>query len=311
MTGSAGPSVNGAYEYGPFGEPIRITGTLGKANPFRWSTKFTDDETDLVYYGHRYYNPSTGRWLSRDPIGEQGGPNLYAFVRNNPISLIDLLGLDQWHHLLPKEIFEPWVLQLLGLDPNIIHQKQFGRILDDNAHSKLHPEWNRAWEDWLDAELDSGRPITINKVIVQLERMKASSEFAPFLAFGFDADVDYNTWNSPWRKRCRSLFGNRAPSASKPPSPLGTKVPSYLLFLAAASMLTDGNAQAQTFADAMKEYLRKQPRGDLAETDAAALEVVRIGGELWGTPGQLILFNELERLSIGPPLPELPNWIRR
>ena len=89
VIGSMGPSVNGAYEYGPFGEPIRVTGTLGKANPFRWSTKYADDETDLVYYGRRYYNPSTGRWLSRDPIGEQGGLNLYAFTKNNPVSFID------------------------------------------------------------------------------------------------------------------------------------------------------------------------------------------------------------------------------
>ena len=92
-TGSAGPSVNGAYEYGPFGEPIRVTGSMGKANPFRWSTKFTDDETDLVYFGRRYYNPSTGRWLSRDPIGEQGGPNLYGFVGNDGVNAIDALGL--------------------------------------------------------------------------------------------------------------------------------------------------------------------------------------------------------------------------
>ena len=45
---------------------------MAKANPIRFSTQYTDDETDLVCYLHRYYNPSTGRWLSRDPIGEVG-----------------------------------------------------------------------------------------------------------------------------------------------------------------------------------------------------------------------------------------------
>ncbi|MBI4663666.1 MAG: hypothetical protein HY735_33105, partial [Verrucomicrobia bacterium] len=94
VEGSTG-LVSANYEYGPFGEPIRISGTQGKANPFRWSTKFTDDETDLVYYGHRYYNPSTGRFLSRDPIEEKGGPNLYAFVSNNPIDSVDAFGLIQ------------------------------------------------------------------------------------------------------------------------------------------------------------------------------------------------------------------------
>jgi RHS repeat-associated protein len=50
---------------GPFGELLRATGPMAKANPFRFSTKYQDDETDLVYYGRRYLNTSTGRWLSR------------------------------------------------------------------------------------------------------------------------------------------------------------------------------------------------------------------------------------------------------
>jgi RHS repeat-associated protein len=64
------------------------------ANPFRFSTKYQDDETDLLYYGYRYYNPSTGRWVSRDPANERGGNNLYAAARNNAVNQIDLLGLD-------------------------------------------------------------------------------------------------------------------------------------------------------------------------------------------------------------------------
>ena len=45
------------------------------------------------YYGHRYYDADMGRWLSRDPIGESGGNNMYGFVGNNPISFIDRVGL--------------------------------------------------------------------------------------------------------------------------------------------------------------------------------------------------------------------------
>ena len=82
------------YEYGPFGEVIRMTGTMAKANPFRFSTKYQDDETDLVYYGYRYYNASVGRWLSRDPINEDGGLNLYGIVQNRTIDDIDRLGLS-------------------------------------------------------------------------------------------------------------------------------------------------------------------------------------------------------------------------
>jgi len=43
-----------------------------------------------------FYNPSTGRWLSRDPIGEKGGINLYGFVYNSPINFVDPFGLDHF-----------------------------------------------------------------------------------------------------------------------------------------------------------------------------------------------------------------------
>ncbi len=46
----------------------------------------------ISYYGYRYYDPNTGRWPSRDPIGEEGGVNLYGFVRNSPIAFVDILG---------------------------------------------------------------------------------------------------------------------------------------------------------------------------------------------------------------------------
>jgi len=78
---------------GPFGEVIRATGPMAKLNPLRFSTKYQDDETDFLYYGYRYYNASAGKWLSRDPIGEQGGQNLYRFVANNPLSRVDAQGL--------------------------------------------------------------------------------------------------------------------------------------------------------------------------------------------------------------------------
>lgn len=86
------------YEYGPFGEVLRATGAMAKTNPFRFSTKYQDDESDLLYYGYRYYNASTGRWVSRDPVEEKGGFNLYAFVADNPVCTSDRLGLfrDDW-----------------------------------------------------------------------------------------------------------------------------------------------------------------------------------------------------------------------
>lgn len=91
-----------AYDYGPFGEIIRTSGVTAKSNPFLFSTKYQDDETSLVFFGHRFYNQYLGRWLSRDPMGEGEGSLLYCFVRNNPASYTDFLGLftfDETIHL--------------------------------------------------------------------------------------------------------------------------------------------------------------------------------------------------------------------
>lgn len=81
------------YEYGPFGEPLRATGPAADKCPFRFSTKYTDEETGLVYYGYRYYNPAVGRWLSRDPLGRRGSKNPHVQLGNDCINLVDILGL--------------------------------------------------------------------------------------------------------------------------------------------------------------------------------------------------------------------------
>ena len=82
------------YEYGPFGEPLRVTGPMAKVNPLRFSTQYADDVTGDVRYLYRDYTPSTGRWKSRDPMGEKSGPNEYAFVENGGIDRTDVYGLD-------------------------------------------------------------------------------------------------------------------------------------------------------------------------------------------------------------------------
>ncbi len=123
LISGADSAVTAVYEHGPFGEPIRASGTQAKANPFRWSTKFTDGETDLVYYGYRYYSASTGRWINRDPIAEDGGINLYAFVLNRPINGVDPLGNDLFstaaeilaHHLQMMNNFQVGSKQWMNL----------------------------------------------------------------------------------------------------------------------------------------------------------------------------------------------------
>ncbi|MGQ9652424.1 MAG: RHS repeat-associated core domain-containing protein, partial [Phycisphaerae bacterium] len=85
------------YEYDPYGNVIHSSGPYKDANPFRFSTKWFDEETSLGYWGYRYYSPRLGRWLSRDPIEERGGAHLYSFVANCPVTGLDPLGQRNWY----------------------------------------------------------------------------------------------------------------------------------------------------------------------------------------------------------------------
>jgi RHS repeat-associated protein len=83
VNGSSG-AIAAAYEYDPYGVPLRtqVLDAVVGGQPFRFSTKFTDGETGLLYYGYRYYSVTLGRFINRDPIEEAGGLNLYGFVLN-------------------------------------------------------------------------------------------------------------------------------------------------------------------------------------------------------------------------------------
>jgi RHS repeat-associated protein len=93
-------SLAAHYEYDPFGiivNPMTMNvdeSNIAADNPFRFSTKWCDGETDLYYYGYRYYSPRLGRWISRDPIGERDLPNIYEYVHNQPSCKYDPLGLS-------------------------------------------------------------------------------------------------------------------------------------------------------------------------------------------------------------------------
>jgi RHS repeat-associated protein len=82
------------YEYDPYGDRTNYDPNVPEyEQPFRWSAKYWDDDTGLGYWGQRYYNPALARWLSRDPIEDLGGVNLYAYVGNDPVNWVDPLGL--------------------------------------------------------------------------------------------------------------------------------------------------------------------------------------------------------------------------
>ena len=81
------------YEYRPYGGLVTSEGNMAQENKFRFSCEYMDDELGLIYYNYRHLNPRDGRWISRDPIMEQGGWNLFAFVGNRAYYQYDKLGL--------------------------------------------------------------------------------------------------------------------------------------------------------------------------------------------------------------------------
>jgi RHS repeat-associated protein len=81
-----------ATEYNAYGAVVHSYGTVAD-HPFGFAGQYTDAESELVYYGSRYYMPKHGRFINRDPIEEAGGNNLFAFVGNGPTNGWDVLGL--------------------------------------------------------------------------------------------------------------------------------------------------------------------------------------------------------------------------
>ena len=91
------------FSFDAFGNTISQSGDLASAFSHRFSTKYFDPETSLYNYGFRYYAPGFGRWVNRDPIGEQGHTLLvdlawlyetgktdaYVFCFNSPLGCID------------------------------------------------------------------------------------------------------------------------------------------------------------------------------------------------------------------------------
>jgi RHS repeat-associated protein len=63
-------------------------------SPWRFCGKRHEDgELGVIDFGFRHYHPQSAQWLTQDPIGDADGPNLYAYVRNNPTRCIDKFGL--------------------------------------------------------------------------------------------------------------------------------------------------------------------------------------------------------------------------
>jgi RHS repeat-associated protein len=92
-------SVEATYRYTSFGAMVEssTSTSFAQRNSMKFSAKYYDPEVEPIagtyYYGYRHFLPSTGRWPSRDPIGEEGGANLYGMAYNDILNSVEFLGL--------------------------------------------------------------------------------------------------------------------------------------------------------------------------------------------------------------------------
>ncbi|XYI02101.1 RHS repeat domain-containing protein [Sorangium sp. So ce1128] len=144
--GSASLEVDGAglvigyEEYHPHGTTAYWSAASGievSQRRYRYTGKEKDEETGLYYHGARYYAPWLGRWIAADPAGLIDGPNLYAYVRGDPIQMMDPTGLAAETNPEINNLFRGLAAARTNVSAEEFHK--FVSKNDQQLHGLLHP----------------------------------------------------------------------------------------------------------------------------------------------------------------------------
>lgn len=210
--------VSSNYHYSAFGEETAY-GSVANDNPWRFSSKRHDAETGFIYFGRRYYSPSTGRWVTPDPIGYDGGPNLYCYVLNAPLNHFDLYGLfDERappnagpHSGMPQNTSKVLDLIFRSIFLPANSSKQESKIAYNQTF--LNSSMNRGkvtiGYDGMKVRSDRGMGFTngINTTRLQAARY---NRMLSDMSGGYKSDLVYNPTVNPVSDACRYLCSSRS-----------------------------------------------------------------------------------------------------
>jgi len=133
------------YRYTAFGKKSifspqgDLLDTSAVHNPWMFSSKRCEAESNLIFFGKRYYCPEMARWLTKDPLGDGDGPNPYIFLHQSPLASVDLYGLLSWSSAWNSA--SSWISStsayLSGIKKQISYTEHMQEEWDRIAHNTL------------------------------------------------------------------------------------------------------------------------------------------------------------------------------